>query len=178
MVDMYKFVGSGAGSYDVEAQKRELKRQYAKPTAPQYCSCCLMLLAIVVASLLTVIAVVLLWRRRAASSVQHVHRIVEFDCKIAADEWETEWSDTKIEWCCKLDKVTCPSYNCAADSLTWERSWSQRKQHWCCENEGLGCPAASDDATVSYGDRSVLRLCRGSGADADCLEPWQEALVL
>lgn len=150
MVDMYKFVGSGAGSYDVEAQKRELKRQYAKPAAGQYCSCCLMLLAIAVAALLTVIAVVLIWRRRAAASFQSVHHIVEFDCEVAVDEWETEWSDTKIEWCCKRNKVTCPSYNCEANMRTWEHSWSQRKQDWCCENEGLGCRTASDDTTVSH----------------------------
>eukprot|EP00930_Biecheleria_cincta_P075323 TRINITY_DN62489_c0_g1_i1.p1 TRINITY_DN62489_c0_g1~~TRINITY_DN62489_c0_g1_i1.p1 ORF type:complete len:425 (-),score=72.28 TRINITY_DN62489_c0_g1_i1:73-1347(-) len=160
MVDLYKFVGSGAGSYDVEAQKRELKRQYAKPGPPQYCSCFLMLLAIAVALLLTVIAVLLILRQKAASSVQKIDRTTEFDCGVVSDEWETEWSDTKIDWCCKHKKNTCPSYNCEADAHTWEHSWSQRKQHWCCENKGLGCPAASDDAIV-YHD---------AGGEYDCAE--------
>jgi len=91
-----------------------------------------------------------------------------FDCQASEAAWQTEWSDFKMQFCCKKTGRGCmkvPSaalaaehavasapavplavlpamadeYDCAADTASWVQSWSDAKRDYCCSRKPHGC---------------------------------------
>jgi len=67
------------------------------------------------------------------------------DCKVGYSNWEWEWSDTKMAWCCSHTGRGCNKtgvkepFDCDADLTDWEGAWSDKKKTWCCGQFGRGC---------------------------------------
>lgn len=54
----------------------------------------------------------------------------------------SDWSDRKLQWCCKYFKWDCdhPSlFDCDAGLASWQMGWSAVKKVWCCEHRQKGC---------------------------------------
>jgi len=73
----------------------------------------------------------------------------EFDCEAGFVNWESGWSEVKMQWCCKhvgraclTTTYTLPQpFDCEKDLESAQTTWESEKQEWCCSNRGKGCPA-------------------------------------
>jgi len=152
----YKFVGAGAGEFELEPPSRSNLVQKA-------------VLAVVLAGgILVLFGIMCLCLGSAVrppctdcpdtttrSPGRH-----DYDCQAGFENWEKGWSPEKKRWCCKLVGLACPQdaalappvpptippppdpYNCSSDFDNWIAVWSTAKQAWCCKHRGRACPPA------------------------------------
>jgi len=156
----YKYVGSGAGEYKVQAIGG---------------GCCGMrcLLGVVLAAAAALL-VIFVAVPMAISTTPAPGR---FDCAAGFDNWEVGWSDSKKDWCCDHARRGCPraalaphrqpshvtslrkmaraaaspspapvrdntvgGFDCAQGFDDWVHAWDVDKKAWCCQHGGKGCP--------------------------------------
>jgi len=64
-----------------------------------------------------------------------------YECDVGLQDWQEEWDQAKIEWCCKNQGLGCidqdreSRYDCEADTSTWTAVHAR----WCCVHKKVGC---------------------------------------
>eukprot|EP00418_Pyrodinium_bahamense_P098183 CAMPEP_0179039528 /NCGR_PEP_ID=MMETSP0796-20121207/15187_1 /TAXON_ID=73915 /ORGANISM="Pyrodinium bahamense, Strain pbaha01" /LENGTH=284 /DNA_ID=CAMNT_0020735863 /DNA_START=52 /DNA_END=903 /DNA_ORIENTATION=+ len=80
----------------------------------------------------------------AAQSTTSCH----YDCQAGLNNWKAAWAPSKIEYCCKHEKVACGDttttschFDCKAGLNNWKAAWAPAKKAYCCQHESVACEA-------------------------------------
>jgi len=103
VVQAYNYVGEGLGSYEREVVVTPSKWN------PQRVYLCLCLTATLLVGIGLVIAI-MASRKKPAVADQRPEQVVvvQYNCESDLDNWETQWSDAKKDWCCANRGQGCP----------------------------------------------------------------------
>jgi len=140
----YKYVGAGAGEFDLLAVPSNVR--------PNYCFC------ISLCATLALLLPLLLWLLLTHvptggggvdASAQVQQQAVRFDCTAGFRKWRTSWPDKKKAYCCETEKRGCENdMDCSEGRMHWE-SWPDEKKAACCNKPGVCAKPAPSPATTS-----------------------------
>merc|ERR1719436_1804588 len=147
----YKYVGCGAGEFDVVASK---KANYT----------CIFIGG-GVALLVLVIIVVLLLLPGPTTTTTPRTTALPFNC-MTADNPDM-WSIAKKTYCCANGGKGCPKptttpsttpalpYDCNKGFDNWQAGWTPEKKAWCCTHAARGCAPVLKMCTL-WGDPHII----------------------
>lgn len=120
----YKYVGSGAGHFDVQNHKNSTRIM------------CVAWYTGALALLVLVCCLIFMWPQSVTSTTPVPH-----NCDAGLANWQEGWSPGKKEWCCHHSGQGCapPPFDCSAGIANWKTEWPETKKIWCCEHTGQGC---------------------------------------
>mmetsp|Transcript_15075 Transcript_15075/g.40651 ORF Transcript_15075/g.40651 Transcript_15075/m.40651 type:complete len:286 (-) Transcript_15075:54-911(-) len=165
----YKFVGAGAGEFEIDPPSGRIIAQRAVfwlvlvgGVLVLFGILCLCFGSVVRPSASVVRPPVSTTTTRSpikqrddAATTTRSSMLQRYDCQVGFETWEQSWSPDKKQWCCELIGLGClqdvvqaslPTiplkrypFDCSLDFENWTTVWSTAKQDWCCKHRGRAC---------------------------------------
>mmetsp|Transcript_132437 Transcript_132437/g.369197 ORF Transcript_132437/g.369197 Transcript_132437/m.369197 type:complete len:770 (+) Transcript_132437:100-2409(+) len=92
----------------------------------------------------------------SASGAAHSTTSCHYDCQVGLNNWKAAWAPSKIEYCCKHEKIACGDttttschFDCKAGLANWKAAWAPAKKEYCCQHEHVACEEATTFAAVA-----------------------------